>query len=234
VSNEQAPEEQELADLLKRVARAFSISPAGEATRDVIVEQAVAEIPGAEMANLSVTSVHGLHIAVASSDDLAKRAGKLEHEHAEGPCFAAGTTGETYISARLADDDRWPRYGPAVAEIGIVSQMGVNIFVQGTSGMSLDVYSTQPAAFDRSRQTAELFCSQAAVAIGFSETATELKQGMLSRGLIGQAIGIVMERYQVNETRAFAFLVRASRDGNIKLRDIAARLVESNNESDPD
>jgi hypothetical protein len=234
VTNERTPAELERADLLERVARAFSDAPAGEATRDVIVAQAVSEIPGAEMANLSVTSVNGVHIALASSDDLAKRAGRLEHDHAEGPCFAAGTTGETYVSNRLADDDRWPRYGSAVAELGIVSQMGVNIYVQGTSGMSLDLYSTQPAAFERSRQTAELFCSQAAVAIGLSGTATQLEEAMLSRGLIGQAIGIVMERYQINETRAFAFLVRASRDGNIKLRDIAARLVESINEKHPD
>jgi hypothetical protein len=234
VSDDQETEEQSLTDVLQRVARAFSKSPGGEATRDLIVEHAVLEIPGAEMANLSITSVNGLHIAVASSDDLAKDAGKLELEYAEGPCFAAGTTGKTYISSRLADDDRWPRYGRAVAELGVVSQMGVNIYMQGTSGMSLDLYSTQPAAFERSKQTAELFCTQAAVAIGISDTAAELHQGMLTRGMIGQAVGIVMERYQVNETRALAFLVRASRDGNIKLRDIAARLMQDMNERHPD
>jgi AmiR/NasT family two-component response regulator len=50
-----------------------------------------------------------------------------------------------------------------------------------------------------------------------------------ARKVIGQAIGIVMERYQMNEDRAFSFLVRASSHGNIKLRDIAQELVEQRN-----
>jgi hypothetical protein len=47
----------------------------------------------------------------------------------------------------------------------------VNIYVLGTSGMALDLYATQQDAFKQSRHVAELFCSQAAIAIGFSDTA---------------------------------------------------------------
>ena len=47
--------------------------------------------------------------------------------------------------------------------------------------------------------------------------------------MIGQAIGILMERYEMDEERAFAFLVRASSQSNIKLRDLAAELVEARN-----
>lgn len=44
--------------------------------------------------------------------------------------------------------------------------------------------------------------------------------------MIGQAIGILKERYDMGEDRAFAFLVRASSRGNVKLRDVAEELVD--------
>jgi AmiR/NasT family two-component response regulator len=50
-----------------------------------------------------------------------------------------------------------------------------------------------------------------------------------SRKVIGQAIGMIMERYQMDEDRAFAFLIRASSHGNIKLRDVAQVMVDDRN-----
>lgn len=54
-------------------------------------------------------------------------------------------------------------------------------------------------------------------------------QALQSRKVIGQAIGILMERFGLDDGRAFAFLVRASSHGNIKLRDVAAELVDQGN-----
>ncbi|MFL6002482.1 MAG: ANTAR domain-containing protein [Nocardioides sp.] len=39
-----------------------------------------------------------------------------------------------------------------------------------------------------------------------------------------------MERYQIDEDRAFQFLIRASQTGNIKLRAVAEELVTTTNE----
>jgi AmiR/NasT family two-component response regulator len=47
--------------------------------------------------------------------------------------------------------------------------------------------------------------------------------------MIGQATGLLMERYTIDEDAAFAFMVRASSHGNIKLRDIAQGLVDDAN-----
>ncbi len=49
--------------------------------------------------------------------------------------------------------------------------------------------------------------------------------GMRSRKVIGQAIGIIMERYGLDEDRAFGFLRRVSRQTNVKLRFVAADVV---------
>ena len=50
---------------------------------------------------------------------------------------------------------------------------------------------------------------------------------MSTRKNIGQAIGIVMERYGITEDRAFQFLIRASSTSNVKLRDVAEEVVTS-------
>lgn len=47
--------------------------------------------------------------------------------------------------------------------------------------------------------------------------------------MIGQALGILMERYDMKEDGAFAFLRRASSHGKIKLRDTARELVDEPN-----
>ena len=50
---------------------------------------------------------------------------------------------------------------------------------------------------------------------------------MKTRALIEQAKGILMERYKINEDRAFAVLTRASQTSNIKLRSIAQDLIHT-------
>jgi AmiR/NasT family two-component response regulator len=46
-----------------------------------------------------------------------------------------------------------------------------------------------------------------------------------TRQAVGRAVGIVMERYGLNEQRAFAFLARVSQTRNVKLRQVAAEMV---------
>jgi AmiR/NasT family two-component response regulator len=53
-----------------------------------------------------------------------------------------------------------------------------------------------------------------------------LKVALGTRTLIGKAIGIIIEREGVNETEAFEMLKTMSQHGNLKLRDVAARLAE--------
>jgi AmiR/NasT family two-component response regulator len=52
-----------------------------------------------------------------------------------------------------------------------------------------------------------------------------LKEAMQTRQLIGRAVGIAMERYRLDEQRAFAFLARVSQTSNVKLRAVAEELV---------
>ncbi|HJZ06726.1 MAG TPA: ANTAR domain-containing protein, partial [Trebonia sp.] len=57
--------------------------------------------------------------------------------------------------------------------------------------------------------------------------AEHLHKALDSRALIDQAIGIVMSRRGIGAEQAFDELSRESQNNNIKLRDLAGRIVEN-------
>jgi AmiR/NasT family two-component response regulator len=63
--------------------------------------------------------------------------------------------------------------------------------------------------------------------LSYAVEATTLRRAIETRTTIGRAVGILMERYQLSEDRAFAFLARISQDQNVKLRDVAVSVVSS-------
>jgi AmiR/NasT family two-component response regulator len=64
-----------------------------------------------------------------------------------------------------------------------------------------------------------------------TEIARNLEAALLTREIIGQAQGILMERERITADQAFVILRRASQHLNIKLHDVAQALVEPG--SDP-
>jgi AmiR/NasT family two-component response regulator len=73
---------------------------------------------------------------------------------------------------------------------------------------------------------AALFAAHAGLALGRAQREDQLRTALASRQLIGQAVGIIMERYRMDETRAFDYLARVSSHGNIKLREVAREVVD--------
>jgi AmiR/NasT family two-component response regulator len=54
----------------------------------------------------------------------------------------------------------------------------------------------------------------------------QLASALESNRIIAAAMGILMERHQLDRAGAFRFLTRLSQNGNLKLRDIAEGLVK--------
>lgn len=77
---------------------------------------------------------------------------------------------------------------------------------------------------------ASLFATHAAHALGNTMTQDQLTEAMGSRTIIGQAMGIVMERYGLDQDRAFAFLTRLFQTSNVKMREVAGELVSQMND----
>lgn len=92
--------------------------------------------------------------------------------------------------------------------------------------MALNLYSATPNAFsEHCRTVAGLFGVQAALLLYGTTQAMHLQRAVDSRDLIGQAKGILIERFKIDDEGAFQMLVRTSQDTNMKLTKVARWLV---------
>ncbi len=116
-------------------------------------------------------------------------------------------------------------FGPRAAALGMGSQMAIRLTHKGDSYTGLNLYSRELAAFDDPDGVAQLFSGHARVALGYASEFDMLRSALATRQIIGEAIGISMERYRLTEERAFEFLIRVSQTSNVKARDVAADIV---------
>jgi GAF domain-containing protein len=92
---------------------------------------------------------------------------------------------------------------------------------------ALTLYAERPGSFDDSDELL------AAALAGFVAAEVErhvLHQAIGTRQLIGQAVGILIERHRMTPEAAFAVLARRSQATNVSLRSIALVMVETGQE----
>jgi hypothetical protein len=178
-----------------------------------------------DFASITVLHSDGKLGTAAPTDEMLLAVDAAQYELHEGPCYQAATDTVHVVSPDLANDERFPRYAGVAMSVGINAQAGVRLFDAPKSQGALNLYSTTVGAFKDFETLSALFTHQAATAIAYAQEINDLQQAITTRGTIGQAVGIVMERYTLNDERAFAFLTRLSQDHNIKLRRVAEEIV---------
>lgn len=216
------------ASALARAARMIHREETLDETLAAIVGTARISVPGFDHAGISIITAKGAIETKAATDPIVWELDRLQYDLAEGPCVSAMRGTPVVSVPRARHEQRWPAFMPQALRLGLRSQLAVRLFLdeEGTMG-ALNLYSTSQEEIDPDAEhVAELFASHAAIALHQAREVEHLNQALESRKVIGQALGIVMERYALDETRAFSFLLRASSTSNIKLRDIAAQLVE--------
>lgn len=195
-----------------------------DATLSGITAAAVELIPDVVFASVTVRHADRLETVNATDDSLLVLDEK-QYALQQGPCYDAATDRAQVVSPDLENDDRFPHYGPAAVERGILAQAAFRLFERNTTQGALNLYSDRKGAFENLDDVAALFRSHAGMAIAYSYEVSSLQEALETRTTIGKAMGIVMERYQLNDERAFAFLTRLSQHRNVKLRLVAEELV---------
>ncbi len=192
------------------------------------VELAVETIQGCDYAGVSLFRGREIE-SPAQTDEMVGVADRLQVEMGEGPCLSAIREQETVRVDDLGNDHRWPRWGPKVSgELGVSSMLAFQLYNSKESLGALNLYSKQRDAFDDdARGVGLVFASHAAVALTGAQIEEGLQRAVQTRNMIGQAQGILMERFALSDVKAFELLRRVSQHQNIKLRDVAARLVET-------
>ena len=124
-------------------------------------------------------------------------------------------------TVRITDmrtETRWPRFAPRAFEAGAGSMLSFQLYVEGDNLGALNLYARQPEAFDdESQHVGLLFAAHAAVAYAGGQKHGQLIAAMGTRDLIGQAKGILTERYKISGDQAFGLLVRVSQRTHRKL-----------------
>lgn len=175
---------------------------------------------------LLVHSRRKIETAAATSTPVG-RAHDLQLEFDEGPCLDAIENPGVYLTEDVRADPTYRRWGPAVADLGYASVLSLPLQTHERRYGSLNFYAQNTAAFDeRDVEVASIFTRHAAVAIAAAQNGESLQAAIDSRKLIGQAQGILMERFDLDADTAFDFLRRHSQQHNIKLREVAEQVVD--------
>ncbi|MGW1346752.1 ANTAR domain-containing protein [Kribbella sp. NPDC002412] len=213
-----------LLELAQRLGR--TLTPGDlDHTLSSITAAAVEALPDTDCASITILHADGRLETVAPTDELLWGVDAAQYELREGPCYEAAADSVHVTSPDLARDERFPRYAATAVAAGIRAQAGIRLFDAPKSRGALNLYAREPGVFGDLGALGELFRHQAATAIDYAREVHHLQEAVRTRGTIGTAVGIVMERYQLSDDRAFAFLTRLSQDGNVKLRVVAERLI---------
>lgn len=193
------------------------------------VDLAVALIPACDHAGITLVSGKDIRSG-ATSDGLVTRADQIQHDLAQGPCVdAARWENRSLYVSDLATETRWPQWTVQVRqELGVGSLLSMLLFTHERSYGAMNLYADHPDAFTGDDfAIAENLAAHLAVAVSDSTEIQHRGTGMINRTVIGQAEGILMERFTIGSTEAFAFLRRTSQDTNRKLLHIAEDLVRT-------
>jgi GAF domain-containing protein len=198
-----------------------------------VLHLAVATIEGCDLAGLFLVAGDVVTMPV-HTDPLVDEVDALQQQTGEGPCLDAIAQGVIFYADDLADDPRWPTFGPHAATAGMRSLLALPLATNGSFG-ALNLYARYPAAFgviDRAKGV--ILASLASLAVETARShedeerrADNLHAALTARGVIGQAQGILMERERITADLAFDVLRRASQHLNRKLRDVAQDLVDT-------
>jgi hypothetical protein len=195
-----------------------------------IIVAAVDTVPGADGGSVSLARHGRIESLRATGDDL-RKLDELQNDFHEGPCVSAldePPERGAQLAVDLAGDDaqRWPQFAPRVVEAGYRAMASVSLSTDDGTRAALNLYSHAPRSFDTySCHVAELFALQAAGLIFGTNRAVQLQQAVETRDVIGQAKGILMERFTLDDSSAFAMLADASQNANMKLVAVARWLT---------
>jgi GAF domain-containing protein len=198
-----------------------------------IAELAAGAVAAAVSASVALTAPAWSGHAIAV-DERAARLEAVQRRHGAGPGTDALRAGNAIEAGDLRTERRWPAFARAAVGAGVHAVRAVPMRVRDGAPIGvLTVYGTAPAAFDPpGRGLADRIAGFATVAVtgtmrSYDDTAlsARLRQALVSRSAIDQAIGIVMAEQNCSPEKALAFLRVTAHSRDTTLQLIAADLV---------
>jgi len=218
----------DLAQRMAELARAVASPRSVEDVLSDVTREVLELIPSTDAAGILFVGNAGRLESVAGTSELPHELDRLQMKYSEGPCLEAALEETIVRSDDFAAEPRWPRYSAAAAELGVRSGLSFKLYTSSQTAGALNLFAVAPNAFDAADENiGAVLAAHAAAAILASRHHEQLQSALSTRDRIGQAKGIIMERYNVDDVAAFDMLRRLSQDSNTKLTDIAQRVIDT-------
>jgi len=206
-----------------------------------LTASAVQLVPGAEAASLTLEQ-RGRDRTVALSGDLAAAGDERQYQLDEGPCLSALREHAVVDAPDLAAETRWGPYGQRAAAAGVAAALCLPLTLARPTRGALNLYAARPHAFtEQDLAAARGWAEEASAALvlarwihQYDAQVSQLREGIVSNQLIGQATGLLMAQARCTSEVAFQTLVRQSQHSNVKVIAIAERLVHGHDRTAAD
>ena len=227
------PPDQSLSDAYAELAGLLLASETFDDFAQQMAELAARTVPVAATCGITL-SLDGRVVTVASADPLGRLLDEQQYDIDEGPCLEAVRTGQAVSTPDVASETRWNGYPPTVLAHGIGSIYSEPLLVHGRALGALNMYAHAPGAFAPDevkslvRALAQLAAAGMAGALkNFDEITltSRLRRALSTRGVIDQAVGIIMAHQHLSPEEAFGVLRRISQTRNVRLHEVARELV---------
>ncbi|WP_082690882.1 GAF and ANTAR domain-containing protein [Mycobacterium sp. GA-1199] len=223
-----------LHDEIARLARSLHSQKSADMDVDNLVDEvtatAVRILPNVHHAGISLVDPKSRRVrSVAATGPVPKNLDTLQEELQQGPCIDAI---HEHVTVRIKDfhnEDRWIEFiGRALEITPVRSSLAIQLYTHDSQIGALNLYSERACVFTPQLEDLALaVAAHAAIGLATARRDDQFQTALASRDIIGQAKGMIMERFGVDAPAAFNLLVRLSQEKNIPLHLIAAQLVDA-------
>ncbi|WP_082694925.1 GAF and ANTAR domain-containing protein [Mycobacterium lehmannii] len=197
---------------------------------DEVTTTAVRILPNVHHAGISLVDPKSRRVrSVATTGPAPKNLDTLQEELQQGPCVDAN---HDHVAVRIDDfetENRWTEFmRRAVDTTPVRSSLSIQLYTHDLEIGALNLYSDRARAFTPQLEDLALaVAAHAAIGLATARRDDQFQTALASRDIIGQAKGMIMERFGVDASAAFNLLVTLSQEKNTPLHLIAVQLVDT-------
>jgi GAF domain-containing protein len=201
-----------------------------------IAEITVEALPAADLAGMTMLGEDEQPTTAVYTADDSPEIDAAQYREGKGPCLDAWREGRVFRIRHVRDcAAAYPAFASACLEHGVLSTLSLPMVAGDVSIGAMNLYARVPDGFSDDDEAIGLDLAGAAGAVLANVSAywtafdlsEHLAEAMRSRGVIEQAKGMLMATTPgLSADGAFDMLRAASQRENVKLREVAQRIVD--------
>jgi transcriptional regulator with GAF, ATPase, and Fis domain len=202
-----------------------------------IAEITLDAVPGADVVGMSMLGGDGRPTTAVYTDVESPAIDEGQYQDGKGPCLDAWRDNVVLSVPRIEDvAGTYPGFATACEQHGVRSTLSLPMRAGTVAVGALNLYAHVPEGFDEDDAALgrDLAAAGAAVLVNVSaywtafDLTAQLQEALESRAVIEQAKGVLIAQSRhLTPEDAFDMLRKVSQRENVKLRDVARRIVES-------